>query len=67
MIDRLKQSGFWVTAYYINDSWSNLIDYYFGKPEDWGAVYALDSKELAMKIIEAHKTHLKKKIKKYIK
>lgn len=67
MIEDLRRRGFWVTAYYINDKRSSLIDYYFGKPEDWNAVYAWDSKELSKEIIEAHKTHLKKKIKKYMK
>lgn len=67
MIDDLKKRWFGVTAYYINSRWSSLIDYYFGRPEDGGAVYAWDSKELSKEIIEAHKTHLKKKIKKYTK
>lgn len=67
MIDNLKSRGFWVTAYYINNSRSDLIDYYFGNPENGGAVYAWNSKDLAKKIIEAHKTHLMKKIKRYIK
>ena len=61
MIEDLKKRWFWVTAYYINNSRSSLIDYYFGRPEDGGAVYAWDSGELSKKIIEAHKTHLKKK------
>jgi hypothetical protein len=56
-----------VTAYYINNSRSRLIDYYFGNEVDWWAVYAWSSKELSKEIIEAHKTHLKKKIKKYMK
>lgn len=67
MIEELKKHWFWVTAYYINDSRSDLIDYYFGTPENGGAVYAWDSQDLAKKIIEAHKTHLKKKIRKYMK
>jgi hypothetical protein len=67
MIDDLKKRWFWVTAYYINNTWSNLIAYYFGTPQDGGAVYAWDSKELSKDIVEAHKTHLKKKIKKYMK
>lgn len=67
MIDDLKKRWFWVTAYYINDSRSNLIGYYFWTQENWWAVYAWDSKDLAKKIIEAHKTHLKKKISKYTK
>lgn len=67
MIEDLKKRWFGVTAYYINDGWSNLIQYYFGTPQDGGAVYAWDSGELSKKIIEAHKTHLKKKIRKYIK
>ena len=67
MIEDLRKRWFWVTAYYVNDRWSSLIDYHFWTPEDWGAVYAWDSKELSKEIIEAHKTHLKKKIRKYIK
>ncbi len=67
MIEDLRHRGFWVTAYYINNRWSDLLEYHFWKPEDWGAVYAWDSKELSKEIIEAHKTHLKKKIKKYMK
>ena len=67
MIDDLKKRWFWVTAYYINDSWSNLIGYYFGSPSDWWAVYAWSSKELSKEIVESHKTHLKKKIRKYMK
>ena len=67
MIEDLKHRGFWVTAYYINQRRSDLIAYYFGTPEDGGAVYAWDSKDLANKIIESHRTHLKKKIKKYTK
>ena len=67
MIDDLRHRGFWVTAYYINNAWSNLLEYHFWVPEGWGTVYAWDSKELSKEIIEAHKTHLKKKINKYIK
>ena len=67
MIEDLKRRWFWVTAYYINNSRSRLIDYYFGSQADWWAVYAWSSKELSKEIIEAHKTHLKKKIKKYMK
>jgi len=67
MIEDLKTRWFGVTAYYINNGRSNLIQYYFGTPQDGGAVYAWDSGELSKKIIEAHKTHLKKKIKKYVK
>lgn len=67
MIEDLKKRWFGVTAYYINNGRSNLIQYYFGTPQDGGAVYAWDSGELSKKIIEAHKTHLKKKIRKYIK
>ena len=67
MIDDLKRRWFGVTAYYINDSRSRLIDYYFGSESDWWAVYARSSKELSKEIIEAHKTHLKKKIRKYMK
>ena len=67
MIDDLKKRWFGVTAYYINNRHSSLIDYYFGNESDGGAVYALSSKELSKDIIEAHKTHLKKKIKKYMK
>lgn len=67
MIEDLKHRGFWVTAYYINQRRSDLIAYYFGTPEDGGAVYAWDSRDLASKIIESHRTHLKKKIKKYTK
>ena len=67
MIEDLKRRWFGVTAYYINDSRSRLIDYYFGSESDWWAVYAWSSKDLSKEIIEAHKTHLKKKIKKYMK
>ena len=67
MIDDLKKRWFGVTAYYINDRRSTLIEYYFGTPQDGGAVYAWDSNELSKKIIESHKTHLKKKINKYTK
>jgi hypothetical protein len=67
MIEDLKRRWFGLTAYYINDSRSRLIDYYFGSQADWWAVYAWSSKELSKEIIEAHKTHLKKKIKKYMK
>ena len=67
MIDDLKKRWFGVTAYYINDRRSTLIEYYFGTPQDGGAVYAWDSGELSKKIIESHKTHLKKKINKYTK
>ena len=67
MIDDLKNRWFGVTAYYINDTRSRLIDYYFGSEADGWAVYAWSSKELSKEIVEAHKTHLKKKIKKYMK
>ena len=67
MIDDLRHRGFWVTAYYINNTWSNLLEYHFWIPEEWGTIYAWNSKELSKEIIEAHKTHLKKKINKYIK
>lgn len=67
MVDDLKRRWFWITAYYINNSRSNLIEYYFWTQENWWAVYAWNSKDLAKKIVEAHKTHLKKKISKYTK
>ena len=67
MIEDLKHRGFWVTAYYVNDSWSRLCEYYFWAPENWWTIYAGDSKALSTKIIEAHKTHLAKQIKKYVK
>jgi hypothetical protein len=67
MIEDLKHRGFWVTAYYINTRWSDLFEYHFGIPEGWGTIYAWDARELSKEIIEAHKTHLKKKIKKYTK
>jgi hypothetical protein len=67
MIEDLRHRGFWVTAYYINNRWSDLLEYHFWKTEDWWTIYAWDSKELSKEIIEAHKTHLKKKIKKYTK
>ena len=67
MINDLRHRGFWVTAYYINTRWSDLFEYHFGIPEGWGTIYAWDARELSKEIIEAHKTHLKKKIKKYTK
>ena len=67
MIEDLRHRGFWVTAYYINNRWSDLLEYHFWKPSDWGTIYAWNSNELSKEIIEAHKTHLKKKIKKYMK
>jgi len=67
MIEDLRHRGFWVTAYYVSNDWSDLLEYHFWDPEGWGTVYAWDSKELSKEIIEAHKTHLKKKIRKYIK
>lgn len=67
MIEDLRRRGFWVTAYYVNNRWSRLFEYHFWIPEGWGTIYAWDSKELSKEIIEAHKTHLKKKIKKYTK
>ena len=67
MIEDLRHRGFWVTAYYINTRWSDLFEYHFGIPEGWGTIYAWDARELSKEIIEAHKTHLKKKIKKYTK
>ena len=67
MIEELRKRGFWVTAYYVNNEWSRLLEYHFWTPEGWGTVYAWNSKELSKEIIEAHKTHLRKKIKKYMK
>ena len=69
MIDDLKKRKFWVTAYYINQEWRKmpLIEYYFWTPEDWWAVYAWDAADLSKKIIESHRTHLKKKINRFIK
>ena len=67
MIEDLRHRGFWVTAYYVSNDWSDLLEYHFWDPEGWGTIYAWDSKELSKEIIEAHKTHLKKKIRKYIK
>ena len=67
MIEDLRHRGFWVTAYYVSNRWSRLFECHFWIPEGWGTIYAWDSKELSKEIIEAHKTHLKKKIKKYTK
>lgn len=68
-IEDLRRRWFWVTAYYINNAREKmpLIEYYFWTVENWWAVYAKWVKDLWVKIIESHKTNLKKKIKKYMK
>ena len=69
LIQDLKKSGMGVTAYYINNSQQKmpLINYYFGSPEDGGAVYAKDVEDLSSKIVNAHRTHLSRIISKFIK
>ena len=66
-IDDLKRRGFWVTAYYINDERTPLLWYYFWEKNWEEVVYAKWCKELSKSIIESHRKHLNKKIRKYIK
>ena len=58
-----------VTAYYINNAREKmpLINYYFGSPEDGGAVYAGDVEDLSSKIVNSHRTRLSHIISKFIK
>ncbi len=66
-IDDLKKRWFWVTAYYINSQRTPLLWYYFWE-KDWEeVVYARWCQELSKSIIESHRNHLKRKIKKYMK
>jgi hypothetical protein len=44
-----------------------LITYYFGSPEDGGAVYAKDVWDLSNKIVNSHRTRLSHIISKFIK
>ncbi len=69
LIQELKRSWMGVTAYYINNAKEKmpLISYYFGSPEDGGAVYAWDVEDLSSKIVNAHRNKLSHIIAKFIK
>lgn len=67
LINQIKDSSFWLTAYYINWSSQNMtwLQDYFWSEESWWTVIVWDIKELTSKLIWAYNENLKKIIKRY--
>ncbi len=69
LIQEIKKSWFWLTAYYIN--WSNQssswLQDYFGSIDSWQTIIVQNIEELTWKLISSYNENLRNIIKKYSK
>ena len=66
LVEEIRKSRFWLTAYYINWSKQNMnwLENYFWRGESWGTVLVSNVEDLTEKLISSYTKNLKNVIKK---